>query len=288
MNSCEGDFYGNLFIENNWENDPSANPEGMAYFFFPDNGGAPWRFDMPGRDGGEIKIPTGTYDCILFNDDMANAMALHDDDYEDMSLTTTKGELYPGCDDFKEYPESVALQNQVAHMNPDLIWCYSIEDIKVELSDRPQIIHTAPYPVTATYHVIVKNAANLDGVAKMSGAMSGMAETLDICINALSQSAVILPCHLGKNGADGITGTFHTFGRCADPSINNILYLFFWLTDGRRYICEFNVTNMVKSAPDPKNVWVIIDNINIPESSGPQEGAFNVGVDGWNNIVITL
>lgn len=288
MKECEGSFYASVTIANDWTNDPSANPEGMAYFFFPVAGGAPWRFDIPGRDGGEIKIPTGAYDCLLFNDDMTNALESDDKSFDTMTLHTPEGPLFPGCDKPADYPPPVAVLKQTAHLNPDRIWCYSIKDVKVVLTHEKQTILTMPYPVTATYHVAVKKIGNLNGVRSMSAALSGMAESLEISDRMLSRSAMILPCLISKMSDQEISGTFHTFGRCSDSSIPNILYLFFMLSDGKRYVYDFNVTEIVKSAPDPMNVFIEIEGFDLPESGSSDTGAFHISVDGWNNITIPL
>lgn len=285
---CEGDYYGRLTIENDWINSPQADPEGMAYIFFPAGSGSRWRFDIPGSRGGTVKIPTGRYNCLLFNDDTANIIEIDDDSFSTMSLSMPAGDLYPGCSDRKDYPDSVAAVDQPVLLAPDKVWCDAVHDITVTLSDKDQTIHTTPWPVTATYHIVINNVTNIDGVSRVSGAVSGMASSIEINTRKLSSSAAILPSTLHTTSDNRITGDFLTFGRCSDPSTDNILYLFVWLSSGARYVYQFNVTDIILSAPDPMDVWITIDGLNLPESSGPQEGAFNVGVDGWTNITINM
>lgn len=285
MKACEGDFYGNIYISNDWKNAPEADPEGMAYFLFPENGKAYWRFDIPGRTGGKIKIPTGSYKFIMFNDDAVNVIELNDTNFDSISLSTPEGPLFYGCDNIKDYPESVISLNQVTLLNPDKMWCYSIDEINVRMPSKEQIINTAPIPVTATYHVEVNNVSNLNGVKCVSGAMSGMAKSINLHNRELSSSAVIHPCNLAKSEVNQITGKFQTFGRCSSENISNMLFLFIWLSDGRRYVYNYDVTEIIKGADDPMDVWIVIDNLQLPESD-PIGGDFNVSVDGWNTIYI--
>lgn len=288
IEACTGDFYAKLTIINNWKNAPSAYPEGMAYFFFPASGGDYRRFDMAGREGGEVKLPTGRYDCILFNDDTATVIESGNDSFADMSLSTSPGQLYLGNDIIKDYPQSVAALNQPVLMNPDQVWSYSTPGIDVLLTEGNRTITTYPAPLTATYHIIVENISNLDGVAAMSGAMSGMAKKVRLRDRELSESPVILPTGLARNSERTITGQFHTFGRCSLPSTDNILFLFFRLTNGKKYTYAFNVTETVKTAPDPMDVWIILKGLELPASDPSQGGSFDVSVDGWNNIIINL
>ena len=38
-------------------------------FFFPKSGSGSWRFDIPGKDGGNLRLPLGDYAFITINDD---------------------------------------------------------------------------------------------------------------------------------------------------------------------------------------------------------------------------
>lgn len=288
MEECPGDFYAKLTIINNWKNAPTAYPEGMAYFFFPASAGDYRRFDMAGREGGEVKLPTGKYDCILFNDDTATVIETDNDSFADMSLSTSSGQLYLGSDIIKDYPQSVAALDQHILMNPDQVWEYSATGVEVLLTEGIRTITTYPVPLTATYHIIVENITNLEGVAAMSGAMSGMATKVRLRDRLLSENPAILPTRLARDSERSISGRFHTFGRCSSTLTDNILFLFFRLTNGKKYTYEFNVTEMVKTAPDPMDVWIILKDLELPASDPSQGGSFDVSVDGWNNIIINI
>lgn len=288
ITECEGDYYGKVKIENDWVYAPDAEPEGMGYFFFSKSDGQCRRFDMAGREGGEIKIPTGSYSMLLFNDDTSTIIEENDNSFDEMSLSTSKGPLFDGCDDPAQYPKPVASQNQIALRNPDEVWGFSIDNVEVELADGVQTVHTTPFPLTATYHVLIRHVSNLDGVVRLSGAVSGMAESVNLRRRIRSDAAVIMPCGFTKTADNQLKGKFHTFGRSADDKIANYLYIFVQLTDGKRYVYDFNVTNIVASAPDPMDVWIIIDRLDLPESGGGEGGGFNVNVDGWNHVIIRL
>lgn len=54
-----------------WANAPDAAPEGMTLYFFPlTDRESIWRFDIAGRDGGPVEIPTGRYCMIACNNDL--------------------------------------------------------------------------------------------------------------------------------------------------------------------------------------------------------------------------
>ncbi|MDE6121483.1 MAG: hypothetical protein K2F63_06805, partial [Muribaculaceae bacterium] len=68
------------------------------------------------------------------------------------------------------------------------------------------------------------------------------------------------------------------------------LYLVFVLTDGSVAHYRYDVTQQVRSAPDKRNVTVVIDNLELPptEPSGPDNptGGFDAAVNDWETIII--
>ena len=56
-------------VDFDWKNAPQANPEGMCVFFYPEEGGAPIRFDFAGKDGGPVEIKVGRYRILCYNND---------------------------------------------------------------------------------------------------------------------------------------------------------------------------------------------------------------------------
>lgn len=289
---CEWMYYMRIIVENHWENAPDASPEGIAYFFFPEDGNDPWRFDLPGKDGGEIKIPTGRYNLLMVNDDTSVVTFSNENSYSEMSASTVSGTLFSGADlsesDIAKLPELSDIKDQKVCVCPEMMWSYAVDGIDIELTDDDIIVPTYPRRIVCNYHYDITGVKNLDGVARMSGAISGMAES--ICLSNLEHSseAALLPLEAQKKGDDVIHGDFLTYGLTSTPGMSNYLLLFVKLTDGKQYIYKFDVTAQTINAPDPMNVRIRIDGLNLPESIPGDTGAFDVSVDGWSTIVINL
>lgn len=104
-----------FMIEADWRDAPYGNPGGMAYMFYPVDGGLPWRFDFPGREAGKVSLPPGRYSVLCFNDDTGFTVLENGDSYSGASL-----ECIPVRDDIKG---GAGLYNC-----PDSIWGASVVD----------------------------------------------------------------------------------------------------------------------------------------------------------------
>ncbi|MCM1092472.1 MAG: DUF5119 domain-containing protein [Lachnospiraceae bacterium] len=307
--NCEGDYYMRLNILNHWAVTPAVYPEGMAYFFFPQNGGDPWRFDIPGADGGEVKVPNGSYRFITLNDDFTT-VALKGDSYEEMEVTTVASDLLAGTDAAVSASEarparSGDLEQQDVRMCPDMMWSDAMPSVVVGLDEfvytivhvpggdeevvksRDMLLNTTLRPIVSTYHFTVTGVTHLDGVKRIGGAMSGLAASISLAECRHSSEVVTVPVGVRRVDDTTLGGEFLTFGLPSAEEVKTVLSLFVWLTDGRRINYEFDVTRQTVTAPDPMDVWIRIDGLDIPESE-PSSGAFDVSVDTWNTIVINI
>lgn len=59
----------NVEVTFDWSEAPDANPSTMSLYLFPENGGAPQRYEFTDRNGGCISVAAGTYDAICVNSD---------------------------------------------------------------------------------------------------------------------------------------------------------------------------------------------------------------------------
>lgn len=210
-----------------------------------------------------------------------------DDNCEKMALYTVDADLFPGCKNPADYPESIRDLNQKVTLCPDYIWAYHDPDVTIKEGSDNEIIPTTPEAVTATYHIIVKNVINLEGAANLHGALSGMAGTLSLSDNYAGGAPVIHPFQIRKDGIKSLSAKFTTFGKFPDNSLSSIFFLFAQLKDGKRILFQSDVTKQIAKAPDKMDVWIIIDSITLPIPDD-DPGAFDVSVDGWNDIRINI
>lgn len=291
-------------IASDWREAPDAYPEGMAYMFFSTVGSDCWRYDLPGRSGGRIPLPDGRYKALCFNDDMSGLYISEPDaGYEAMKVWTPAADL-PGVHeaDDPEAPGATTLDGQPVVASPGQIWSQAIPSMSLTPSavtwtpsggtetTSPDLLMTfCPRPIIPTYTCEITDISNLSGVRAMSGALSGLAAGMRLSDLVRDSEAVVMPIAMRRASGASTRGTGHTFGLPATAEeIPCRLWFFVWLTDGTRLRYVFDVSDQVRRAPDPMNVYIKVGGIDLPESHPGAQGAFDVSVDGWIETIINI
>ncbi len=300
---CEGGEEDPFELFSDWHYSPQATPEGMAYFFFPLSGGEPWRFDFPGKTGGEVMLPDGKFHVMSFNDDTSKVFFANDTDYYDFYCYCQEAGLYDGLNIQSGSPVGPSVTDRGEKVNsfPNPMWGESLEwfslnagGVTVQRNDDVQeteyherIIVFFPLLLTPRYSYEVTGVSNLSGVERMCASLSGMASRLIVSSGLHTGEAVTLPVGAQESGEESIEGSFFTFGD--SESSENWLTLYFWLVDGRKFKYEFDVSDQIANAKDPMDVLIKVGGIDLPESGPPSgEGAFDVTVDGWQTYIIDI
>ena len=297
-----------LRIENDWHADSCASPEGMAYMFFPYEGGEPWRFDFPGREAGDIMLAPGRYAFVSHNDDVSNVMFADEGGYGEYEAYTSATGLLCGIPPSERGSclPSVKDSDKMVVRCPDMLWGCAYGSVELhydgvdfftagmaspEDSARfsPDFILTVyQRPLTAHYIFRIEDVENLGGVSSMSASLSGMAGSLFMASGEKGRYPSTLSLNAEKLGPMLVGGDFYTFGIPASPVHPNILSLFVVIKDGRRFCYEFDVTGQVRDAGNPMEVTIVIRGLSVekPESGGA--GGFDVSVDGWETVEVNI
>lgn len=293
-----------ITIVNDWALAPDADPEGIAYTFYIDGVKDHWRFDFPGREAGKVILPTGDYRFLMYNDDTSGVRFESGHDGT-MVATSRPGHILEGLPGWSA-SDTITYTREKVLICPDMMWSGSYSDVIVtydqltysdstatytsRLSENnPMQLVTRPQQIVSTYSYEIVNVENLSGVKRMCAAMSGLAASLCVNNGLRSSQAVTLPVKAVKSGDNTIAGEFFTFGLPRAARAPNLLYVFVWLTDGRRYVYEFDVTSQIVNAPDRLNVHVVVDSLSLPESiPGESVGTFDPSVDGWTHVVVNF
>lgn len=294
-----------FFIDVDWKYAPEAAPEGMAYLFFPSGGsGDIWRFDIPGKDGGTVSVADGNYRMVCINDDTSRILFRDEESYL-FSCYCRPGGLYDGLGGTIDRPlgPSESPSGEPVEICPDMMWCGNVWELNLEADgewvttgESSEKVYSSRRGVTfyprravAHYDFIVSDVKNLSGVRRICASVSGMASEVYPATLKRGYDAVTLPLSARIVGDDRVEGNFLTFGLPENDAAPNKLTLYVWLTDGRKFSYEFDVTSQARNAVDPMRVTLAVGGITIPESE-PEggEGAFDISIDGWITETIDI
>ncbi len=295
-----------------WQDAPDANPEGMCVFFYPIDGGSPYRADFRGRDGGEIQIQNGEYRVLCYNNDTEAVLFRNTDDFNRHEGYTREGSLFESIygNTAQRTPRTHGTEEQPVVISPDMMWGCTASDVIVSdegiqylslnLSesrageDTPtesveQVITLYPHALVSTYTYEVRNVKNLKHMTQVCGSISGMSGSLFFASEQSGAENVTIPFSGVSDGGSSIKGEFYTFGYNEGSGVPHHVTFYVWMDDGQKYAYgidagdKFNVTIQIYEAPDKRRVHFIIDGLDLPQPIANGSG-FDVSVDDWGII----
>ena len=80
-----------------------------------------------------------------------------------------------------------------------------------------------------------------------------------------------------------MTARFLCFGTSISANSLRTLFLYVILSDGSKQYYTFDVSAQVNEAPDPKNVHILIEGLNLPKPIA-NGGGFHPTIDEWQSI----
>ncbi|MDE6561265.1 MAG: DUF5119 domain-containing protein, partial [Muribaculaceae bacterium] len=196
----------NVIVEFDWQEATEANPEGMTLILFPADGKSKsWRFDISGRDGGQIELLSGIYNVLVFNNDLPGIEFTNTDDYNlfsanarniSDSLTSPTGMLY-----------SAALSD---------VALFPTED-------APQVIRMKPDPLSTAYHITIDSVSGTQRIRTAYAVMRGIARSVCLCLqcNSTDTCSISTPMHIAQGRPDRLETVATGFGNpdIVDPKI---------------------------------------------------------------------
>lgn len=296
-----------LKVVYDWSEAPDASPAGMrAFFYSVDEPGRYHQFDFPGAKGGEIELPAGNYVLITYNNDTEVVNFANPNSFDSHLAQTRVGDILEPMYGNGVTSTARADNEERVMITPDALWGCSVTQINITqhgvsyvhehwgsraetyTENGDQIITLYPHDMLCHYTYEVRNVKNAEHISRISGALSGMAGSMNLSTEQLDSEPVTLPVEGNVNTASKtITGSFLTFGHNPDNNALHKMSFYVVMDDGSKYSFKtagnLDVTTQVDNAPDRRHVHIIIDGLDIPEPIAGDSG-FNPWVDDWGVI----
>lgn len=291
-----------------WVNAPEANPKGMSIFFYPEDGGYPYRYELK-RDGGEVKLPVGRYRIITYNNDSHSTLPSDDDDFDKHVIFNYKDD----CDLLRPVnrtaPQSLLdrmqLPEPISFAPTERMWGCSELMAEVKEMEGEQVITLYPDKLLCDYKVTFTNVVNIDSPIWMCASLSGLSDAIYMGSCSVSEQSAIFPFLCEKIDDKTVEGTFMTFGNCEsvlkEHKVRLIVYAKRYVLDengepkldenGKKIITsdyfvydddKMVVTTQVDEAEDRWNVHIIIDGIEFPDPISGDGGGMSIDVGNWD------
>ncbi len=276
-----------------WSEAPDATPETMSLYLFPLEGGEPLRYEFTDCSGGIIKVPVGRYHAMCLNSSTENVS------YRNMSQLKTfeviskeaalLGELSSVVTRSETAPRAEGTEDQRVALAPNQLWSDYQESIELKEIEG-QEIRLQPLLSTSKCTIEILNAENLDGVIAMSGALTGTSESLfpGHGCDVLGEAPITIPfgvtiCSTEKK----VMGEHFLFGHRPELGYSHMLTIYAVLSDNTQWYHTYDVTEQIRTAPDPRNIHIVLDGLSLPESEGGM-GGFHPSVDDWQDTEVDI
>ena len=274
-------------------------------FYNEDNPSAePIRYDLPGRDGGTVRLQPGTWRAMAYNYDTETIL------YRGMGSIATL-EAYTRLSSIEEgtqlsradMPRAPSTENEPVILEPDPLWACTSKTFTLTLDDATHKHETAYtqhtitlYPTTRVCEVTVTihNVPNLQYTGQFAGALSGLASS--VWIESAQRGSGIATQAFTATVTDNTTleMKFRIFGHCphADEGDirNHILSVYAILADGTQWFYNEDVTDQMHDlTKNPDQVHIYLDLYDLPVPKPIVNGSgFRPTIDGWQGEEIEV
>lgn len=267
-----------------WSKAPDADPETMDIYLIPENGGPAERFQFPGRNGDRITVPLGRYHAVGINSDSETNLLRGKEHWNTFEVYTVNASILSTLGvRGGEPPRAEGTEDERVAYAPDRLWTAGKRDIR--LTDPESSYTITLYPEYSLPHYTVKviNVTNLKYTYGVSGTLSSMAGGLKPGNGELTEERVLISFGgQADKEAGSISANFNGFGDCPTVAAPHMLTIYVVLSDGSKYYRSFDVTDQVHNAPDPRNVEILIDGLELPKPI-INGGGFQPDVNDWAN-----
>ena len=276
-----------------WRNAPDANPSSMAAVMFDRHlEKYPVRFIFSGRDGGRINLPVGDYDVLGLNADLNDwALFRNQPDIESVELYTKDASRLEA---YNLMPSSVprvrGAEDERMAETPHMAWSARTDEVSLTYADTVKTITLYPEEIVCHYSVRIIDVVNIENAKgeTIDGTLSGMAEGYVHGKREADNNLVTYPFTLAIDSDNAsLYGEFLTFGECPDNQQPHNLTIYLFLSDGSKWYYNFDVTDQVHQATDPKHVEIVVKGLTLPKPLQNDAG-LHPDVNDWQTETVDI
>lgn len=263
-------------------------------YLFPTNGGEALRYEFTDCGGGTIRVPVGNYGALCLNSDTENVTYRNTDQKTTFEVSTRTTDLLSGLSALgvrsDGVPRADGTETERVALPPDELWSDCTEGIELKQTAAAQTIVLYPELSVCRYTVEIRNAENLKYVSGISGSLSSLAGGLlpGVGYDAISEECVTIPFDAAVSADKTlVTGSLLAFGHCAATQNAHQLTIYAVLADESKWYYTYDVTDQIHSAPDQRNVHIVLDGLPLPKPI-VNGGGFQPSVDEWQSVDVDI
>ncbi len=280
----------NVRVVFDWSKAPDKQAKTMVLYLYSD-AHAPMDYAFKNVDGDIIRTYGGKHTAVCHsNDDPYTHYVRNSNNHDEFEIYTDNSVALVGQGiSTRGIPRARGAEDEPLRIAPSMIYGAQSKEIDLKVSGLPQTITFYPEELICHYtveFVDVKNlqsgAYNLDAtISSLAGGYypGRMCPTSESVTNTFTLSA-----HTESNS---LRADFLTFGVPDGEDREHKIILYVALQNAKGGYQDFDVTDQVNNAPDPRHVKIVIPGLelpDIPDPPKPPTGGMNVEVDSWETF----
>lgn len=275
-----------------WCKAPTAKVASMRIFLYPSGGGSVITYEFANMQGGFVRLPEGDYRAICINSDTE---AMHYKDihtFEDFQVFTSMGTL-DGVVLSALQTEDKGLAYSV-RTSPDKCYSDNLKKVQIRAATGSQKIVFFPEMTFCRYQIKLINVANFQYISpgRVIGGISGLSEVFYVGRRKMDSDSAIIPFSMKKEDDNTLIASFFTLGQTRFDDEHHVAIRVV-LRDGSEVCYVYDVTRQIHDAPDPHDVFILLDGMQLPatldfEKEERNDGGFSPSLDEWEDVSVDL
>lgn len=272
-----------------WDYAPDAEVDGMALLFYPlDDNERIWRFDIAGRNGGPIKLPSGTYELISCNNDLPGIALENAESASTLCASARSADTDKGAGVYASSGMLYCGEIRRLEVTPCGIRYITATGTIKECSRR--IMRCMPDSVATVYTVEFTHVSGIERIRSASVELEGVRSSILLESDRPSDVPATLAIEMSTYAGTGIVrGSGCAFAPADIAAANYTVKLHILQTNGKTVSRDIEIKPENLNIITTHNVLITIDGIVIPDGGSAGDiGGIGAIVDGWKVIEIDL
>ena len=300
-----------------WQNAPGAllsraseeleQGAGMTVLFYdmenPD--AEPIRYDLPGKDGGIVRLVPGTYRAIAYNYNTETILYRGMEDMDMLEAYTRQSSIEEGTQLSRSgMPRASSTEGEPVILEPDPLWAASTEPFTLTTAtpasysaahsrsseEGAKDVYTIvmkPEPRVRHLTVTIHNVPNLQYTSQFGGALSGLAPSVWMVSGVPGDGLATEAFTCQAIDETTLQMQLRIFGHCPHSDDNqfnvHLLTIYAILADGTKWYYTEDVTAQMHGAgynPNEYEVTIELEGLPVPKPIVNGSG-FRPTIDGW-------
>lgn len=280
-----------------WKDAPEAELEGMTVLFYDLSGKAdePIRYDLPGKEGGVVRLPHGDWQAVSYNYDSESILFRGLHSIGTVEAYTRSSSVAEGTKLMTrgEMPRESSSANQPVILEPEAFWGAASAPFQLQIYDPERTIVITPQPLYRQVYVTINNVPNLQYTNGLGGTLSGLAPSVFVADGQLADGCAVEAFSIMVADKTTLTAQFLIFGHCPYSErevYTHNLTIYVIMSDGSKWYYTVDVTGQMHDRiknPDGQPIYIDIDGLDVPKPIVNGSG-FHPTVDDWKNEEIEV